>query len=332
MSTISGISPPLPVVTACAALGMARATLYRHRHPSRRPARPRPPSARALGATEKQTVLGLLHSNRFVDQAPASVFATLLDEGIYHCSVRTMYRLLAAGGEVRERRDQLRHPQYAKPELLARGPNQVWSWDITRLKGPAKWTYFYLYVLLDIFSRYVVGWMLAREETAALAKHLIAETIAKQDIAAGTLTLHADRGSPMKAKPVAFLLADLGVTKSHSRPHTSNDNPFSESQFKTLKYRPDFPKRFGLIEDARAHCHAFFTWYNTEHRHSGIGLMTPQQVHYGDVEAIDEARRKTLEVAYRRHPDRFVRKKPEPPQRPLDVWINPPPKTSNLGA
>ena len=189
-----------------------------------------------------------------------------------------------------------------------------------------------LYVILDIFSRYVVGWMLAQEETAALAKHLIAATVAKQDIVDESSTLHADRGGPMKAKPAAFLLADLGVTKSHSRPHTSNDNPFSESQFKTLKYRPNFPKRFGSIEDARAPCQAFFTWYNTEHRHSGIGLMTPQQVHYGDVEAIDKARRETLEEACRRHPNRFVRKKPEPPQRPREVWINPPPKTSNLGA
>jgi transposase InsO family protein len=332
MSTITVISPPLPMATACAALGMARATLYRHRDPSRRPARPRPAPARALAPTEKQTILGLLHSDRFVDQAPASVFATLLDEGIYHCSVRTMYRLLAAAGEVRERRDQRRHPQYAKPELLARGRNQVWSWDITRLKGPAKWTYFYLYVLLDIFSRYGVGWMVAREETAVLARHLIAETIAKQDIAPHALTLHADRGAPMKAKPVAFLLADLGVTKSHSRPHTSNDNPFSESQFKTLKYRPDFPKRFGSIEDARAHCKAFFAWYNTEHRHSGIGLMTPQQVHYGDVEAIDQARRNTLVEALRRHPERFVRKNPEPPRRPRAVWINPPSITPNEGA
>ncbi|MCP5114935.1 MAG: IS3 family transposase [bacterium] len=332
MSTISGVSPPLPVITACAALGMARASFYRHRSSGRRPVRPRPAPARALRPAEKQTVLDLLHSDRFVDQAPASVFATLLDEGVYHCSVRTMYRLLAAGGEVRERRDQLRHPQYAKPELLARGPNQVWSWDITRLKGPAKWTYFYLYVILDIFSRYVVGWMVARQETAALAKHLIAETIAKQDIDAETLTLHADRGSPMKAKPVAFLLAELGVTKSHSRPHTSNDNPFSESQFKTMKYRPDYPKRFGSIEDARAHSREFFEWYNTEHCHSGIGLMTPQQVHYGDVEEIDRARRQTLEEAYRRNPDRFVRKKPAPPQRPEAVWINPPSIITTEGA
>jgi putative transposase len=239
----------------CAALGVARATLYRPRNRRRAastPARVERSSPRALGVGERQAVLATLHSERFVDQAPAAVYARLLDEGTYLCSEHTMYRLLKGAGEVRERRDQLRHPAYAKPELLASRPNAVWSWDITKLLGPAKWTYFYLYVLLDIYSRYVVGWMVAHRESATLAKKLIAESARKQAIESGQLTVHADRGSSMTSKPVALLLADLGVTKTHSRPSVSNDNPFSEAQFKTLKYRPEFPDRFGSIEDARA--------------------------------------------------------------------------------
>jgi transposase InsO family protein len=204
---------------------------------------------------------------------PGAVFATLLDEGVYHCSLRTMYRILDEAGETRERRDQLTHPAYQKPELLATGPNQLWSWDITKLKGHAKWTYFYLYVILDVFSRYVVGWMVAPRETAELAKRLIADTCDKQNILPDQLTIHADRGSSMTSKPVAFLLADLSVTKSHSRPYVSDDNPYSESHFRTLKYRPDFPERFGCIQDSRAFCQEFFTWYNEEHRHSGIELL-----------------------------------------------------------
>ncbi len=226
----------------------------------------------------------MLNSTRFADKAPAEVYATLLDEKTYLCSIRTMYRVLAANGQVRERRKQLHHPNYTKPELLATGPNQVWSWDITKLRGPAKWTYFHLYVILDIFSRYVVGWMIAENESAALANRLIAETVGKEELTVEQLeqlTLHADRGTSMKSKLVAQLLADLGVTKTHSRPHTSNDNPFSESQFKTLKYRPEFPGRFGCLEDARSFCRSFFPWYNTEHRHHGIALLTPLQVHQG---------------------------------------------------
>jgi putative transposase len=235
-----------------------------------------------------------------------------------------MYRILDEQGEVKERRNQLRHPAYQKPELLATGPNQVWSWDITKLLGPAKWSYFYLYVILDIFSRCVVGWMVARRESAALAEKLIQETCQKQGIQPGQLTLHADRGTSMKSKPVALLLSDLGVTKTHSRPYTSEDNPYSEAQFKTLKYRPDFPERFGSPEDARGFCQTFFTWYNKEHHHSGIALLTPEVVHYGQAEAVFKIREKTLIAAYEAHPERFVKKVPAPPMLPEAAWINPP--------
>jgi putative transposase len=269
-----------------------------------------------------------LHEPRFVDLAPAEVYATLLDEGLYLCSERTMYRVLAANQEVRERRNQLRHPPYAAPELLARRPNELWSWDITKLLGPAKWTYFYLYVMLDVFSRYVVGWMVAHRESATLAERFIAETCVRQSIDPGQLTIHADRGSAMTSKPVALLLANLGVTKTHARPHVSNDNPFSEAQFKTLKYRPMFPERFGSIQDARAHCHEFFTWYNTEHHHSGLGLLTPADVHHGLAEERVAARAAALAMAYAAHPERFPSGAPHPPARPVEVWINPP-KTSS---
>ena len=333
MGCVAEIAPHVPMATTCKALGLNRATVYRHKERRRgdAPRRPRPRSSppRSLKAMEKQAVLDLLHSPRFVDQAPASVYAKLLDEGTYLCSVRTMYRLLAACNEVRERRNQLRHPEYRKPELLATGPNQVWSWDITKLKGPSKWTYFYLFVILDIFSRYVVGWMIAHRESGSLARHLIDQTIAAQGIGPDQLTLHADRGSPMKAKPVAFLLSDLGVTKSQSRPYTSNDNPYSESQFKTLKYRPDFPQRFGSMEDAKAHARAFFSWYNNEHR---LGLMTPFQVHYGDTTAIQQKRAEVLNQAFQQHPERFVRKVPEPPACPTSGWINPSKNCQDEGA
>jgi putative transposase len=263
---------------ACEALGVSRATYYRGRLPKAEPRRRRPPP-RALDEAERRQVLETLNSERFVDQAPAEVHAALLDEGRYHCSVRTMYRILAASAQVRERRDQLRHPAYTKPELCATGPNQVWSWDITKLLGPTKWTYFYLYVILDIFSRYVVGWLLAHRESAALAKRLIAETCSKEGIEPGQLGLHADRGTSMTSKTVAQLLADLAITKTHSRPHVSNDNPFSESAFKTMKYRPDFPEHFGSAEHGRAFCRPFFDWYNTRHHHSGLGFpMPPREV------------------------------------------------------
>jgi putative transposase len=282
-----------------------------------------------LSEQERQAVLEVLHGDRFVDCPPTEVYASLLDEGRYLCSIRTMYRILAGAAEVRERRDQLRHPKYKAPELIATGPNQVWSWDITKLLGPVKWTYFYLYVILDIFSRYVVGWMVAARENAALARYLIAETCRKEGVQPGQISLHADRGGAMIAKPVALLLADLGVTKSHSRPHVSNDNPFSESQFKTLKYWPGFPERFGSIEDARSFCQEFFAWYNQEHRHSGIGLMTPAAVHHGKVDAIGRVRRAALSEAFLAHPERFVRGTPHPPAVPEAAWINKPKIDSN---
>ena len=317
---------------ACLALGVARVSAYRFWKRADNPAPPsavRPPE-RALSEAERQHVLGVLNSPRFADMAPSEVYATLLDEGVYLCSIRTMYRILAANDEVRERRNQARHVHHEKPELLAIRPNELWSWDITKLKGPAKWSYFYLYVILDVFSRYVVGWMVAHRENADLAKRLIAETIRKQEADPTRLTIHADHGSSMRSKCVAMLLSDLGVTKTHSRPYTSNDNPFSESQFKTMKYRPDFPKQFGGIEDARGFCGGFFAWYNREHHHSGIGLMTPEMVHYGWAESVSQARLKTLQQAYRQHPERFVRKQPAPPKLPDAVWINPPPDVSKI--
>ena len=259
-----------------------------------------------------------------MDHAPAQVYAQLLDAERYLCSERTMYRILAANREVRERRDQLRHPHYPAPELLATAPQQVWSWDITKLLGPAKWTYFYLYVILDIFSRYVVGWMVAHRESAALASKLIEQSCRRQGITPGALTLHADRGPSMTSKPVALLLSDLGVTKTHSRPYVSNDNPFSEAQFKTMKYRPEFPERFGAIQDARGFGHVFFPWYNTEHRHSGLGLLTPHEVHYGLAAQRVEARARVLAAAYAAHPERFVAGLPRPPALPTAVWINKP--------
>lgn len=269
-------------------------------------------------------MLAELHSERFADASPAAVYATLLDEGTYLASQRTMYRLLTANAEVRERRNQLRHPAYARPELLATGPRELFSWDITKLRGPAKWTYYHLYVILDVFSRYVPGWMVATRESAVLAEQLIAETVEKEGIEPGQLVIHADRGSSMRSKPVALLLADLGVERTHSRPHVSNDNPFSESQFRTLKYRPAFPARFGSLEDARSFCSEFFTWYNGEHRHSGIGLLTPAVVHAGLAAEVTAARAVTLSRAYEAHPERFVRHPPRPPQVPTAVWINPP--------
>jgi putative transposase len=323
IETITALGPRLSIGSTCAAMGLARATYYRTIRPRFGPHCRRTPS-RALSRQERQGALTVLHEPRFVDRAPAEVYATLLDEGQYLCSERTMYRILAESQEVRERRDQLRHPNYRKPELLATAPNQVWSWDITKLLGPVKWTYFYLYVILDIFSRYAPGWLLAREENSLLAKRLIEETCQKQGILPGQLIIHSDRGSPMTSKPVALMLSDLGVTKSLSRPQVSNDNPYSEAQFKTLKYRPTFPDRFGSVQDARVLCREFFTWYNTEHRHSGIGMMTPEAVHLGRASEITAARHQTLLAAYALRPERFVRQAPTPPVLPPAAWINPP--------
>ncbi len=314
------------VASACRALDVPRASFYRALSPGKAgvPTTQRPVSPRALAPEERREVLGMLNSERFVDDPPHEVYATLLDEGKYLCSVRTMYRILESEGESRERRNQARHPVYVKPELSATQPNELWSWDITKLLGPAKWTYFYLYVILDVFSRYVVGWMAAYRETAALASRLIEETCLKQGIQKGRLTVHADRGTSMKSKCVAMLLSDLGVTKTHSRPHVSNDNPFSESQFRTLKYRPEFPKRFGCIQDARAFCRDFFDWYNNQHHHSGIGFLTPATVHLGLAAQTIEARQQVLDQAHLLHPERFVRKPPTAPVLPNAVWINPP--------
>jgi putative transposase len=284
----------------------------------------RAPQPRALSEVERKEVLGMLHDPEHVDEAPATVYAKLLDAGLYLCSVPTMYRLLRAEGEVTERRRQASHPPHAKPELQATRPNAVWSWDITKLLGPVKWTWFYLYTIIDIYSRYVPGWLLARAERAQLAERLLADTIAKQHVDRGQLTIHADRGASMASRPVAFLLADLGVTKSHSRPHCSNDNPYSEAQFKTLKYRPEFPNRFGSYEDALSFCRRFFYWYNEEHRHSGIGFHTPADVHYGRAEQVRAERAVVLDAAYAAHPERFVRKPPTPPKLPTIAWINQP--------
>jgi putative transposase len=279
-----------------------------------------------LSDVERKEVAEILYSERFVDKAPYEVFATLLDEGRYLCSIRTMYRILAEDQAVHERRDQLRHPSYRKPELLATAPNQVWSWDITKLLGPQKWTYYYLYVILDIYSRYVVGWMLAHREASDLASRLIRETMQKQDVGEDELTIHSDRGPSMTSHTVAQLLASLGVTKSHSRPHVSNDNPFSESQFKTLKYRPEFPDRFQSYDDALTFCRPFFLWYNDEHYHSGISLLTPAALHYGQADHVLAARHDVLKAAYEKHPERFVRGCPEAQSLPEAVWINPPEK------
>jgi len=324
--TVEELTPIIGTRPACRAVGASVATIYRRRRPpERRPPGPRPTPARALSEPERQQVLDVLHSERFVDVAPEETYATLLDEGTYLCSTRTMYRILAARhGGVRERRAQLTHPAYNKPELLAERPNELWSWDVSKLKGPAKWTWFYLYVILDVFSRYVVGWTVQYRENAQIATALIEQAAEQQQIASKILTLHADRGGPMRSKPVAFLLADLGVTKTHSRPYTSSDNPYSESNFKTLKYRPEFPTRFDDIEHARAHCRQFFCWYNGEHRHSGIGLMTPSAFHHGQAQQLYDQRAVVLAEAYARNPERFVRTPPVPPELPTAAWINKP--------
>lgn len=334
-AAVAELVPQIGVRAACHVVGAAQAGYYRRHRTSPAPPRPTPtahrdrPQPRALAEHEQHKILDLLHSSRFVDVAPAEVWATLLDEGVYLASISTFYRLLRRVGETRQRRRQASHPASVKPELVATAPNQVWSWDITKLHGPAKWTYYYLYVILDIYSRYVVGWMVATREAAALADMLIRQTCAKQHIGADQLTIHADRGSSMTSKPVAFLLADLGITQSHSRPHVSDDNPFSEAQFKTLKYRPDFPSHFACIEAARQHCQLFFPWYNDQHRHSGLGLHTPADIHYGTAAAIHQQRGIVLTAAYHAHPERFVRKPPEPPALPTGAWINPPQPTES---
>ena len=333
MDAVTTLATTVGVFASCDFLGVSRASYYRQRPvlgppntPVPEPAKPveRALPARALSQVERADVLDVLHEERFQDRSPAAIQATLLDEGQYLCSTRTMYRILAQQGESSERRDQLVHPAYQKHELLATAPNQLWSWDITKLMGPVKWTYFYLYVILDVFSRHVVGWMIAHQEGAELAKQFLEETILKHKIPPGQLTIHADRGPAMKSKPVAFLMADLGVTKTHSRPYVSDDNPYSESQFRTMKYRPDFPDRFGSIQDSREFGQRFFEWYNKEHRHSGIGMLTPAMVHFGEAQAVLAQRQTVLDAAYLAHPDRFVLRPPKPLQLPTAVWINKP--------
>jgi putative transposase len=324
MASVQELAALVGVAPACAALGLPRASFYRNLTPRLGPAPARPRPVRGLAKSEQEAVLAHLYSPRFRDHAPVEICATLLDEGQYYCSARTMYRLLAQEGQTQERRNQLVHPVYQKPELLASAPNQLWSWDITKLLGPAKWTYFYLYVILDVFSRYAVGWMLAHRESAELAKQLFAETCDKQKIEPSQLTIHADRGSSMTSKPVAFLLSDLGVTKTHSRPHVSNDNPYSESQFRTMKYRPNFPDRFGSIQDARAFAVNFFRWYNEDHHHSGISLLTPSALHHGQAPMIIEKRQAVLDAAYIVHPERFVKRPPKSHPAPTKAWINKP--------
>jgi putative transposase len=312
---------------ACQALGCPRAGHYRRRQaPVQGPPAPRARSHRALQPSEAATIVDTLNSERFCDQAPAQVWATLLDEGTYLASISTMYRLLRAAHQVRERRRQARRPPLVKPELMASGPNQVWSWDITKLRGPHKWTWFQLYVILDVHSRYVVAWLVAPRESARLAEELIADAVYQQQVPAGQLALHADRGSSMTSKTVSQLLADLGVTQSHSRPHQSNDNPFSEAQFKTLKYAPTFPKRFTGIDHARRFCHWFFDHYNHQHRHSGIGLHTPADVHHGRAAQVRARRQSVLDAAYIARPERF-RRPPNAPRIPEATWINPPEET-----
>jgi putative transposase len=323
MSCVDDRPEELTIGAACAAVDLPRATYYRTRAKDQTPSHARR-SHRRLSDRERQEVLDTLISERFRDQVVREVWAQLLDEDRYLCSIRTMYRILAEHRAVRDRRDQLRHPVYQRPELVATGPNQLWSWDITKLKGPHAWSYFHLYVVMDVYSRKVVGWMVAQRESATLAVELIRQSCQWEGISRDQLTVHADRGPSMRSKSVAYLLADLGVTKTHSRPYTSTDNPFSESQFKTLKYQPDFPERFGSIQDARAFLERFFIWYNNEHHHSGIGLVTPAERHSGTDKVVYEKRQVVLAAFYEQHPERFVHGMPKPPQLPREVWINKP--------
>lgn len=334
MTAIATVTTKGETSALCASVGISRPSFYRRQQPAGppRPRRARAASRRALPPDQRQAVLDILHSDRFVDQSPAEVHATLLDEQRYLCSPRTMYRLLATAGEVRERRDQARHPAYVKPELVATAPNQIWSWDITKLKGPVAYVYFSLYVILDLFSRYVVGWMVAAQENARLAERLIEATCQKQGISPQQLTIHADRGAPMRSKVVAELFTDLGIASSFSRPRVSNDNPFSEAHFRTVKYRPEFPDRFGSIQDARTICQTLFTWYNDAHHHSGLRYLTPADVHYGRAATVLEVRHRTRVAAYAAHPERFVQGPPQRETVPSAVWINRPPSSTGQEA
>jgi len=313
------------VANACTALGVSRATFYRSLKPKKEPEKKaRAAPKRRLSDPERANILDVLNSERFVDLAPSQVYARLLDDGIYLCSVSTMYRILRTAGAVLERRRQRRHREYKKPELLATAPNQVWSWDITKVRGPEKLVYFHLYVIIDIYSRYVVGWLVADRESGALAEALIQECCNRQKIEHNQLIIHSDRGAAMKSKPVSDLLEVLQVTKSLSRPRVSNDNPYSESQFKTLKYHPAFPDRFGCLEDSRIFCQSFFHWYNNVHYHSSLALLTPSTIHNQQSAAILEQRANVLQNAHALNPERFVKGIPKPAQPLTAAWINPP--------
>ena len=323
MKLVDERADKLTVVEACEAVDLPRANYYRAKSAKEKPTSKRR-SYRCLSEVESARVLDVLTTKWYCDKSVRQVWAELIDTGIYYCSVRTMYRILARNAAVRERRNQLRHPEYTRPELLATGPNQLWSWDITKLMGPHKWTYYYLYVLMDVWSRKVVGWLVAERESSTLAVELIRQSCERAGISEKQLTVHADRGSSMRSKPVAFLLADLGVTKTHSRPYTSSDNPYSEAQFKTMKYQPEFPSRFGSLQDARIFLRVYFDWYNNDHRHSGIGLVTPAQRHHGTDKVVYEKRQDVMAAFYEQHRERFVKGKPNPPELPGEVWINKP--------
>lgn len=323
MKLVDERADKLTVAEACEAVDLPRANYYRAKSAKEKPTSKRR-SHRCLSEVESALVLEVLTTKWYCDKSVRQVWAELIDTGVYYCSVRTMYRILARNAAVCERRNQLRHPEYTRPELLATGPNQLWSWDITKLKGPHKWTYYYLYVLMDVWSRKVVGWLVAERESSTLAVELIRQSCERAGISEKQLTVHADRGSSMRSKPVAFLLADLGVTKTHSRPYTSSDNPYSEAQFKTLKYQPEFPARFGSLQDARIFLRGYFDWYNNDHRHSGIGLVTPAQRHHGTDKVVYEKRQDVMAAFYEQHRERFVKGKPKPPELPGEVWINKP--------
>lgn len=330
MNAARELVPALGLVAACDALGVSRATMHRRRRPPR-PAVPRRPrrSPRALSSSERRAALDVLHEERFIDKAPAAIVASLLDEGRYVASERTLYRVLAENHEVRERRDQRRHPPRAVPRLCARAPGQVWSWDITPLPGPVRGLFFHLYVMLDLFSRYAVAWMVASRQTAELATHFVHEAVRREGVAPGTLIAHSDRGPPMTSRSLALLYAELGVAQSFSRPRVSDDNPFSESQFKTVKYHPTYPDHFADEEHARSHFESFFTWYNGSHRHSGIAMLAPADVHHGRVEHVLATRQAALDAAFAAHPERFPRGRPVHARPPAEVWINPPPPATD---
>jgi putative transposase len=310
------------ITELCKLLGISRSTWYRRQKPKKQTDGRTSP--RKLTDRQYRKTLTLLNSERFQDEAVPTVHAKLLDEGIYLCSPRTMYRILKAEKQVKQRRHDRKHPVYTKPELLATGPNQVWSWDITKIKGPKSWIFYDLYVVIDIFSRCIVAWCITEYESGEQARALIGTACAREGITRAQLTVHSDRGRAMRSKCLANLYGELGVQSSFNRPHVSNDNPYSESHFKTLKYRPDYPERFGSIEDAHSHMQSFFDWYNTEHRHSGIAMLTPWQVHSGQADEIIRVRQATMNAAYAAHPERFVNGPPKVRAVPEEVWINKP--------